>query len=261
MKSCAIRQPLSAPSSVADRDQVLRFAVGTAAGPRSRTWRLWVPKGKSDVYVSSRRIGNSVKVSLHEPGPSRFALTREFVDKGSFESPEGRDPRLAHEWERPRTRQPNGAVRPLVLIVPSDEVQERDVDETGEVVWVPPPLEGTAVHFDVVYVPDGMMVTDHPGARSMGTQLVGRVVLENRERVYVTWLLREMDTQLRESIERVHSVRVLDAEGNPVEKTGMLGFGTEPNPDAADGSEVATLIDVTRPDQVEGLVASRTLGD
>ena len=85
----------------------------------------------------------------------------------------------------------------------------------------------------------------------MGTQLIGMVELENGERVYVTSLPREMDVPLREKIERLRSVRVLDVEGKVVEKTGMLGFGTEPNPDAADGTEVATLVDVTRPDEVE----------
>jgi hypothetical protein len=65
-----------------------------------------VPKGKSDVYVSSRRLGNSVKVSLHEPGPARFALTKEFVEKGTYQAPEGFDPRLAVEWERPRPNEP-----------------------------------------------------------------------------------------------------------------------------------------------------------
>ena len=57
------------------KQQVLRFALGTADGPRSRTWRLRVPRGKSDVYVSNRRIANSIKVSMHEPGPSRYALS------------------------------------------------------------------------------------------------------------------------------------------------------------------------------------------
>jgi hypothetical protein len=87
-----------------DREQVVRFAVGSADGPRSRTWRLWVPRGKSDVYVASRRLGNQIKVSLHEPGPARVALTREFVGKSGFRAPEGMDSRLATEWERPVPR-------------------------------------------------------------------------------------------------------------------------------------------------------------
>lgn len=82
---------------MADHDQVLRFAVGSAYSTRSRTWRLWVPKGKSDVYVSGRRLGNSVKVSLHEPGPARFALTDEWVRATGFQALDGRDRRLAIE--------------------------------------------------------------------------------------------------------------------------------------------------------------------
>jgi hypothetical protein len=209
-----------------------------------------VPKGKSDVYVSGRRVGNSVKVSLHEPGPSRFALTQEFVNRGTFQPPEGRDPRLAHEWDRPRTG-PGRVVRPVALIVPWDEVRDREGEETGEVVWASPPSESKAIHFDVIYVPPDAIVTGHPGARSMGTQLVGMVELENRERVYVTWLERGIEAPLRENIERIRSMRVRDAEGRALENLAMLGFGTEPNPDADDGTEVVTLIDVTLPTEPE----------
>jgi hypothetical protein len=232
-----------------DHEQVIRFAVGSAAGKRSRTWRLWVPRGKSDVYVSSRRLGNSVKVSLHEPGPARFALTKEFVALGTFEAPEGRDPRLATEWDRPRPQPPSQIARPLVLIVPWDEVLEREVEESGDVVWTPPPPEGTCVHFDVVYVPSGMPVTGHPGARSMGTGLVGEVELENGERVFVTSIVRPMEPVTRENVDKIRGARILDADGKTVTKTGMLAFGHEPNPDADDGTFVGTVMDVTRPDE------------
>jgi len=228
------------------KQQVLRIAVGTAGGPRSRTWRLWVPKGKSDVYASSRRIANSVKVSLHEPGPSRFALTSEFVREQAFVAPEGRDARLAVEWNRPRTS-PGRAVRPFAIVVPWDEVLDRDDDDTDGVVFTPPPPAGHAVHFDIFYVPPGMPVTGHPGARSMGTELVGEVVLANGERVFVTSVVRELSAESRAAVERLRSVRVVDGGGNTIERTGVMGFGTEPNPDADDGTEVATVTDVTRP--------------
>lgn len=233
-----------------DHVQVLRFAVGSATGPRSRTWRLWVPKGKSDVYVSSRRLGNSVKVSLHEPGPARFALTKEFIRRDTYRAPAGRDPRLAIEWERPRPKPPRQVARPFVIIVPWDEVLEREVAETGDVGWTPPPPERTCVHFDVVYTPAGVTVRGHPGAWSMGTKLVGQVELENGEEVFVTSVVREMGDALRANVGRLRSARVLDAEGNRIEKTGMLAFGREPNPDAEDGTFVGTLVDVTRPDEV-----------
>jgi hypothetical protein len=209
-----------------------------------------VPKGKSDVYVSSRRLGNSVKVSLHEPGPSRFALTREFVRGGSYQPPEGRDPRLAIEWERPRPKPPRQVARPFAIIVPWDEVLERDVEETGDVVWTLAPPEGSCVHFDLVYIPAGVTVTGHPGARSMGTELVGEVELESGEQVFVTSLVREMGAALRANVDRLRSAHILDGEGDRIQKTGMLAFGREPNPDADDGTFVGTLLDVTRPDEV-----------
>src|SRR3954447_2352635 len=160
------------------KQQVLRFAVGTGDGPRSRTWRLWAPRGKSDVYVSSRRIANSFKVSLHEPGPSRFALTSEFVREHDFVAPEGRDHRLAKEWNRPRPSS-GRAVRPFAIVVPWDEVIDRRDRDTDGVLWTPQPPAGCAVHFDVVYVPPGMHMPGHPGAVSMGTKLVGEVALAN----------------------------------------------------------------------------------
>lgn len=243
--------PASGPtvSFMSERGQVIRFAVGTPAGPRARTWRLWVPRGKSDVYVSSRRVSNSVKVSLHQPGPSRFALTSEFVRGTGFQAPEGRDARLAFEWERPRPEYPDKLVRPFTIIVPWDEVLDRDYPETGSVTWTEPPPEGSCVHFDLVYWPTGIQFTGHPGARGMGTKLVGKVELQNGQGVFITSVVREMGAGLRAQVEKMRAGQLLDAEGNPIEKTGMLAFGTEPNPDADDGTFIGTLLDVTRPDE------------
>lgn len=91
---------LSFRASPNTREQVLRFAVGEPDGLRSRTWRLWVPPNKSDVYIASRRTGYAVKVSLHEPGPARFALTKEYAAQPSALRPPGDDPRGAHEGNR-----------------------------------------------------------------------------------------------------------------------------------------------------------------
>lgn len=201
------------------------------------------------MYVSSRRLGNSVKVSLHEPGPARFALTREFVRSAPWRAPSGRDARLAVEWEPPRPVPPRQIARPLAMVVPWDEVIERDFEETGDVVWTPAPSEGECVHFDLVYTPAGVAVSGHPGARSMGTGLVARVELENGERVWITSRVEEMSDEMRAEVDRLRSVPIFDLTGEVVTKTGMLAFGTEPNPDADDGTFVGVLIDVTRPDE------------
>ncbi len=80
----------------------------------------------------------------------------------------------------------------------------------------------------------------------MGTKLVGEVKLENEERVFVTWLVRPMEEATRRHILKLRSARILDAHGNPLEKSGMLAFGREPNPDADDGTNIGTFLDVTR---------------
>jgi hypothetical protein len=140
-------------------------------------------------------------------------------------------------------------VRPFAILVPWDEVLEREGEETGDVVWTAPPPEGGCVHFDVVYIPQGMPVTGHPGARSMGTGLVGKVELADGQRVDVTSRAAPMGAELRANVDRLKNMRILDADGNPIEKTGALAFGIEPNPDAADGTEIGTFVDVTRPDE------------
>ncbi len=205
-----------------------------------------MPKQKSDVYISGRSFGSSVKVSLHEPGPSRFALTSEWVRRTGFQAPEERDRRLAVEWERPRPRSPRQVARPFSIIVPCDEVLDRGKPETGQVVWVTPPPEDTCIHFDIIYTPAGAVITGHPGARSMGAKLVGEVQLQNGERVFVTSLVRLMDEATRRYVAKLRSARILDADGRHIEKVGMLAFGRERNPDADDGTYVGKFMDVTR---------------
>lgn len=234
---------------MADREQILRFAVGSSTGPRSRTWRLWVPPRRSDVYLSVRRLGADFKVSIHEPGPARCALTRHWVARKGYVAPAGEDPRLAREWNRPRPRPPNLIARPFEIIVPWDEVREQRNPETGPVHWTAPPPEGACVHFDLVYTPSGADVGHgHPGARSMGTRLVGVVALENGEHVFVTSIVRPMEAELRARIERLRTLRIIGSDGKEEKRSAVLAFGTSPNPDAEDGTEVGTFLDVSRSD-------------
>jgi hypothetical protein len=169
------------------------------------------------------------------------------VRKKGFRAPEGKDKRLAHEWKRPRPVPPNRVARPFTIIVPHDEVRVRPaLEKGGEIVWVQPPPEGQSLHFDLVYTPAGVVVTGHPGARSMGTQLVGVVDLENGEQVYVTALARPINDELRDHIQKLRGTRIVDGAGKLIEKTAILSFGTEPNRDAKDDTEVGTFLDVTR---------------
>ena len=71
--------------------------------------------------------------------------------------------------------------------------------------------------------------------------------MENSERVFVTWIVRPVEAPVLAHIEKMRAARIIDADGNVVTKTGMLAFGTQPNPDADDGTEIGTFLDVTRP--------------
>jgi hypothetical protein len=80
----------------------------------------------------------------------------------------------------------------------------------------------------------------------MGTALVGEVLLESSDRVFVMSLVRPMGEPLRRNIAKLRRARILGGDGNLLEKVGMLAFGTEPNPDAKEGTRVGVPLDVTR---------------
>ena len=226
--------------------QELRFAVGSDLGPRSEIWMLVVPKNQSNVYVFARILGKAVKVSLHEPGPSHYALTKEWVERTGYQAPQGKDWRLTVKWERPRPRPPRQIARPLSIIVPWDEVIARGKPKPGHTVWVPPPPEGTCIEFDVVYTPAGAVFTGCPGARSMGTELVGAVQLANSERVFVTWRVQPMVAELGRYVANLRSACLVNADDTPIERSALLAFGKTSNPDADNGTEVGKLLSVTR---------------
>jgi hypothetical protein len=70
---------------------------------------------------------------------------------------------------------------------------------------------------------------------------------ENGEHVFVTSIVQPIDEPTLQRIEQLRTFRMLDPEGNEVKRTAMLAFDTAPNPDAEDGTEVGTFLDVSRP--------------
>jgi hypothetical protein len=217
----------------------LRFGVGSASGRRSKTWLIKAQK--NDVYLMQRRVGGDVKVSFHEGGPFRFALTAEHLKKPDrLQAPEGTDPRLAKAWPRPPEIAP-GLTRAFSIFVPWFEVIERPGAERGSVTWADPPPKGSAVEFDVFFSTPTAEVSTHPGARSMGTRSVGTITLPNAERVFVVWWTPEITDAIQQQLDRLFSAEVLE-NGQPVSGLGMLTLAVE--------NGVGVHIDVTLPDVV-----------
>ena len=54
-----------------------------------------------------------------------------------------------------------------------------------------------------------------------------------------------MDEATRRYLVALRAARIIDANGNPIEKVGMFAFGAEPNLDVDDGTYIGKFLDVT----------------
>ena len=64
--------------------------------------------------------------------------------------------------------------------------------------------------------------------------------------VSVTWLVQPMNKGSVVTSLNFRFSPILDANGNPMEKAGMLAFDTAPNPNADDGTEIGMFLEVTQ---------------
>jgi hypothetical protein len=192
-----------ASNSGSSRRATVRFAVGDPTGPQSSVWRLWT-RG-NDVYISLRDLTKAKKVSLHSSGRWRNAWTTEHVAKGSpFVAP-GQD-RATDKWDRPPEFSP-GVTRAFDIVVPASEVTNPKVPDADtlsgkKIVWVTPPPRDYATHFTVLFTTAEVTAATSgwPGRRSMGTQLIWKAELPNRETVWLVALERPVDDWVRQIV-------------------------------------------------------------
>jgi len=142
----------------------LRFAVGTANGPRSSVWR--VRSYKSDVYIAPRDIMGSMKVSLHRDGNCFFKLTEQGHERAS-----GCEKIPAIKWTRPRPDRLDASVA-LFITFPAEGLAPGDpVVETRPIIWLPAPAPGEAMKvgfFFLAGVPKGYAVRLGGEERELG---------------------------------------------------------------------------------------------
>jgi hypothetical protein len=181
------------------REEVVRFAVGAADGPRSTVWRIWTDKGNSDVYIAARVLGGVVKVSLHQSGVWRIAFTEEYWE-GSTAPEVGEGDRLIERWTPPKPIQ--GITSAFMIAVPSAEIgmprhplPESAQKYTKNVSWVQPAPEGFATHFIVMYIEPGVPV---PGD---GVQILSSFVLPDGRTVSVMVLEQVISAEQQRQIE------------------------------------------------------------
>jgi hypothetical protein len=106
--------------------EALRFALGSPSGPRSSIWTVFGSKHTDDVYIGARDTLQSVKLSLHQSGKWRRALTSQEAER--LDLPNDVD-RVMGRWEVPEPIG-EGWIHAVSIAVPSSSIQTE-----------PPPLK------------------------------------------------------------------------------------------------------------------------
>jgi hypothetical protein len=193
----------------------VRWAVGLSSGARGSIWRVWAQR--NEVYIAARSTAADMRISLHSSGRWRSAFTETHLQRPKpLISPE-RD-RAFEKWTRPPKFAP-GWTRGFSIIVPTSEVvpSEVVVESPDDVLWIAPPPEGSAVHFDILLSAPGATGSEGRGfATPEGYQHATHVLtafdLENSERV---WVVSHAEPMTPEQVAMVEELRtkIIEASG------------------------------------------------
>jgi hypothetical protein len=200
-----------------------RFAVGTMLDLRSSVWT--VATRKRDVYIAGHHMRGTMKVSLHESGDNRIAMTEE---SGSI-FPETGD-RVMKRWRRPEPWGPD-LTTDLQIIVPavSLRVPAYAVPRLSgkEINWTPAPAPGEKVVFFVV-----IAGSEHQGLSVEGNDsLCGEIEFANGGGV-VVFVRREraLPDELRQAQHFVDEVAITGTGSKPDWFGGsLLYFDMDPD--------------------------------
>lgn len=148
----------------------LRFVVGEIGGPWSGTWIAWANQGKGDLYVSSRSIAGDLKVSLHQSGECRVALTHQHLRRPNpVAGPKDHKPLV---WQMTENMGVPGLSRPLVINIPTTELDATvPPPKKAPVVFIPQASESQMTEISVVFTSPEVQITTWPGAAT-GTGFV-----------------------------------------------------------------------------------------
>ncbi len=146
-------------------DFVARIAVGNAQGPQSAVFRIWSPKGGSDIYAAVRDIAGEIKISLHESGKCSAGLTTQFALKESEAVNDMGGSRHQSQWLR-LTNVGSKIVTPLQFVVPSSELTKWKNKSTDSVTWIEPPGLGRSLIISCIF--SGQSISDDawPGRKN-----------------------------------------------------------------------------------------------
>lgn len=175
---------------MSNRKKTIRFGVKSAAGFRSSTWgcRAQTSGGKHDFYVMCRALKGALKTSMHlHWGWWQVAFEKPFIKKISSETGWTRGYREIEKWLRPSEITPGTTLAYRLVIPESALTIQGSPDYKGKgIIWLPEPPRDMAVEISFLLTSSDVVISDWPGKRSMNTELIGKLPLENGE---ILWLV------------------------------------------------------------------------
>jgi hypothetical protein len=201
----------------------LRFAVGSPKGPRSSIWRLWTAKSpKFDVYLAARHIAGLLKASLHESEEWRVSFTYEYASKLKRNGDWTKNTRDIDKWQRPPEISP-GVTLAFRIILPASELRIMPFSEEKNkpIMWVNPPPNGCTTEFAVIFTKPEINISDWPGKTVMGTSLLAKEILANKETLWLVYRSHEITEGL---YKRIQDVRLKITSRPPVFSHGTVNL-------------------------------------
>jgi hypothetical protein len=143
--------PLVTPAREVGPGGTIRFSVGSPAGRRSASWRIWSARNSPDVYLAGRSIAGVQKVSLHQSGSWSHSFVSDekaepFVGSGAS--------RHVDIWQATPEFGP-GWRRGYCIVVPDTGLRHWSEVEPGNIQFAPSPGAGHWVKIEIVFAAPG----------------------------------------------------------------------------------------------------------
>jgi hypothetical protein len=170
----------------------VRFAVRSPDGATTDIWKCWTRSGtgKRDVYLTSRPLGNAMKLSMHESG--RWHVSFHMDKKDTLFSPQTIPAsRFLGVWDRSSALASPYILGAKVLFPwtsPTMPPREAPVDTK----WLMCAGKGEMVEVSIFLVNVSIGSDEWPGKQAMGAGLVGRMPLDGGGEVILVYRYAEM---------------------------------------------------------------------
>lgn len=208
----------------------IRFGITDGQGYRAATWNLWtqIGAGKSDIYLTCRALGGTLKTSLHESGSWHVAYTQKAFEEDVQGVIANQTDRYIGKWPKPKPLAA-GITLAFRIVTPHSAVTSPITESDRNVIWIPNAPTPKATEIDIIMTLPTTPVTEWPGKRSMGTSLVKSFQLENGATVWIVYWVVDMPNLSSSTKGTVQFYKGRGPQDLDSDNLRALVFGNEPD--------------------------------